>query len=64
MTNGNERFEQIGKILEQVASSLRDVAAKQQEMVARQQYHDEAFERQDADMKGIKEAILLATGRP
>ena len=35
---------------EQVAQSHRDFAA-------RQQYHDEAFERHDAEMKAIRDAI-------
>jgi uncharacterized membrane protein YccC len=50
MTNGSERLDRIERILEQVAKS-------QQEMAARQQYHDEAFERHDAEMKVIREAI-------
>jgi hypothetical protein len=50
MTNGNDRLERIEAILEQVAHSLQDMAA-------RQQYHDEAFERHDAEMKLIREAI-------
>ena len=50
MTNGNERFERIERIREQVAISLH-------EMAARQQYHDEALERHDADMKEIAESI-------
>jgi len=57
MTNGNDRLERIEAILEQVAHSLQDVAACQQDMTARQQYHDEAFERHDAEMKLIREAI-------
>ena len=50
MTNGNERIERIERVLEQVANSLH-------EMAARQQYHDEAFERHDAEMKVIRESI-------
>jgi hypothetical protein len=50
MTNGNERIDRIERILEQVARSLQEVAA-------RQQYHDDAFERHDAEMKLIREAI-------
>ena len=50
MTNGRERLDRIERILEQVAKN-------QHEMAARQQYHDEAFERHDAEMKVIREAI-------
>jgi hypothetical protein len=50
MTNGGERLDRIENILERVVNSL-------QEMAARQQYHDEAFERHDAEMKSIREAI-------
>ena len=50
MTNGDERMDRIEGILEQVANSLREVAA-------RQHYHDEAFERHDAQMKAIRETI-------
>jgi hypothetical protein len=53
MTNGNgERLDRIERILEQVAQ-------QQREMAARQQYHDEAFERHDAEMKVIRDAIAL-----
>jgi hypothetical protein len=52
MTNGSERLDRIEQILEQVARSLREVAA-------RQQYHDEAFERHDAEMKSIREAVAM-----
>ncbi len=49
-TDGSERLDRIERILEQVAKS-------QHEMAARQQYHDEAFERHDSEMKVIREAI-------
>ena len=49
-TDGSERLDRIERILEQVAQS-------QHEMAARQQYHDEAFERHDSEMKVIREAI-------
>jgi hypothetical protein len=52
MNNGNERLDRIERILDQVAHSLQEVAA-------RQQYHDEAFERHDAEMKVIREAIAI-----
>ena len=52
MTNGEERLNRIEHILERVAQSLQEVAA-------RQQYHDEAFERHDAEMKSIREAISV-----
>ena len=71
MTNGGERLDRIERILEQVAKSQEQVSKSQeqltknheqttkslQEMAARQQYHDEAFERHDAEMKLIREAI-------
>ena len=50
MTNGGDRLERTEQILEQVTNSLQEVAA-------RQQYHDEAFERFDAEMKLVKDAI-------
>ena len=50
MTNGNDRLDHIERILEEVAKYQR-------EMASRQQYHDEAFERHDAEMKVIREAI-------
>jgi len=50
MTNGSERLDRIERILEEVAKS-------QHEMAARQQYHDEAFERHDSEMRVIREAI-------
>ena len=50
MTNGSERLDRIERILEEVAK-------RQEEMAARLQYHDEAFERHDAEMKVIREAI-------
>ena len=52
MTNGNQRLDRIERILELVAK-------RQDEMAARQQYHDEAFERQDAGIKALKEAIAM-----
>jgi hypothetical protein len=68
MTNGNERFDRIERILEQVAKSQEQFAKNQEqvekslsEMAARQQYHDEAFERHDAEMKVIREAIAADT---
>ena len=57
MTNGNERLDRVECILEQVAKDLEQVTKGQNEMAARQQYHDEAFERHDAEMKVIREAI-------
>lgn len=42
--------DQAVKTLAQVATTLR-------EMAARQHYHDEAFERHDAEMKVIRDAI-------
>jgi RNA polymerase-interacting CarD/CdnL/TRCF family regulator len=45
--------------LAQVNESLARVSKRLEEMAARQQYHDEAFERFDAEMKVIKEAIAV-----
>jgi uncharacterized membrane protein YccC len=57
MNNGGERLDRIEHILEEVATGQKEVVATLQEMAARQQYHDEAFERHDAEMKVIREAI-------
>jgi hypothetical protein len=56
--------EQVANNQEQAAKN-QELAAKNQvlvfksleEMAARQQYHDEAFDRHDAEMKVIREAI-------
>jgi len=52
---------QLAQFQEQVAKSQaqfqEQVAKSNREMTARQQYHDEAFERHDAEMKAIREAI-------
>jgi len=50
MTDGSDRLDRIEGILERVSK-------KQEEMAARQQYHDEAFERHDAELKLIITAI-------
>jgi cell division septum initiation protein DivIVA len=57
MTDGSQRLDRIERILEEVAKSQDQVTKSQREMAARQQYHDEAFERHDAEMKVIREAI-------
>lgn len=57
MTNGSDRLDRIERILEEVGLSLKQVARRQEEMAARQQYHDDAFERHDAEMTSIREAI-------
>jgi len=57
MTNGNDRLDRIEDILELVGARLDQIAKRQDEMAARQQYHDEAFERQDAEIKRILEAV-------
>ena len=57
MTNGSDRLDRIERILEEVGLSLKQVARRQEEMAARQQYHDDAFERHDAELKLIIEAI-------
>lgn len=51
MTNGSsDRLDRIERILESVAK-------RQDEMAARQQYHDEAHERHDAEMKELRELV-------
>lgn len=64
MAANGDRLDRIERILEEVSTNLKDAGAKlievarrQDEMAARQQYHDEAFERFDAEMKVIREAI-------
>jgi succinate dehydrogenase/fumarate reductase flavoprotein subunit len=64
VTNGSERFYRIERHLEEVARSQVLVSKSQEqasksleEMAARQHYHDEAFERHDAEMRVIREAI-------
>ena len=56
-TTSNERLDRIERILGDVSGSLTIVAASLREVAARQQYHDEAFEHFDSEMKVIKEAI-------
>ena len=53
----------LGKSQELVERNLADVSMRLQEMAVRQQYHDEAFERHDAEMKAIKEASAADTER-
>ncbi len=50
MNNGDDRLARVEKILEQTAK-------RQDEMAARQQYHDEAFERHDAEKRRTQEQI-------
>lgn len=45
MTNGDSRLDRIERILE--------------EMAVRQQYHDEAFERQDGELKRLRELVEI-----
>jgi hypothetical protein len=59
MTNGSDRLDRIERTLEEIVKIQRETATRQQEMAARQQYHDEALERQDADIKRILEAINI-----
>lgn len=56
MTNSNERLDRIEGILDRVATGQESIHKILEEMAARQRYHDEAFERFDADMKLMKEA--------
>ena len=62
MTNGGcERLDRVERILEGMVRSQEQfqewVAKNHREMAARQQYRDGAFERLDAAIKGILEAI-------
>ena len=50
---------QVNESLSRVNESLDRVSKRLEEMAVRQQYHDEAFERFDAGMKMIKEAIAI-----
>ncbi len=50
---------EVTRDLAKATSGLADVVAIQHQMAARQQYHDDAFERFDAEMKVIKEAIAV-----
>jgi hypothetical protein len=67
MTNGSDRLDRIERILEDTAkrqdqffanfsANMDEVRGMLRETAARQQYHDEAFERFDTEMKLIKEA--------
>lgn len=66
MTNGSDRLDRVERILEELALSQRQfqeqVAKSHREFAARQQYHDEAFERHDTEMKAIREAIAADAG--
>ncbi len=66
MTNGSDRLDRIERILEDTAkrqdqffanfsANMDEVRGMLQVTAARQQYHDEAFERFDAEMKLLKE---------
>ena len=57
MTNEMERLDRIERILDRAAKGQEQVSNILQEVAARQQYHDEAFERQDAELKLLREAI-------
>jgi uncharacterized membrane protein YccC len=61
MTNGNDRLDRVERILEELAIGQRQfqeqVVQSHRDLAARQQYHDQAFERHDAEMKVIREAI-------
>lgn len=66
MTNGSDRLDRIERILEsvsgkldQVTGTLDSVTRRLDEMAARQQYHDEAFERHDSEMKSMREAMAV-----
>jgi methyl-accepting chemotaxis protein len=52
-------LKQTADALKRTADSLTQVDKTLQDMAARQQYHDEAFERHDSEMKVIREAIAM-----
>jgi predicted outer membrane protein len=67
VTNGSDRLDRIEDILDRLAKrdeefdkrhadSMDKVDKHLEYMAARQQYHDDAFERFDAEMKIMKEA--------
>jgi hypothetical protein len=45
--------------LDRVERNLEDVSEKLRYMAARQQYHDEAFERFDVEMKELKSTLAI-----
>ncbi len=45
--------------LDRVERNLDDVSEKLRYMAARQQYHDEAFERFDVEMKRLEAALAI-----
>ena len=61
MTNGDDRLDRVERVLEELALSQRQfqeqVAQSHRDLAACQQYHDEPFERHDAEMKEIRDAI-------
>jgi hypothetical protein len=61
MSEALDPLDRVTRILEELAIGQRQfqeqVARSHLEFAARQQYHDEAFERHDAEMKSIREAI-------
>jgi C4-type Zn-finger protein len=52
MAESNDRLDRIERALERVTDRL-------EYMAARQQYHDEAFERFDSEMKLIRQAQAI-----
>lgn len=55
--NRHARFEE--ELATRHARFEEEAAKRNQEFAARQQYHDEAFERHDAELKRILEAISV-----
>jgi hypothetical protein len=47
----------VGRAIQPAAAFQEEVAQSHRDLAARQQYHDEAFERHDAEMRVIREAI-------
>lgn len=63
LTESNKELAESSKRLtaglEEVNRTLDRVGKRQEEMAARQQYHDEAFERADAETKALREFIMI-----
>ncbi len=51
--------QEMARTQQEMGHTLDRVMRVQEEMAARQQYHDEAFERQDAEIKALKEALTI-----
>ncbi len=72
MTNGKgeDRLDRVERVLQEVTTilaatqqqhhaTMQEVDARLQYMAARQQYHDEAFDRMDTQLRELKEVIAV-----